>query len=126
MHRKLKEDVLWLVAGIVVISIVLKVLFPLSSITTIAKLIAGIVWLFVLPGYAIMLPWQHELELKERIVVGMLAAAGIEAIASYYAGMFGLHIRSHSWLFPAIIIMAGVALAHSKRFMKPAKASAPQ
>lgn len=126
MHEKLKRDAGWALAGIVIIAILLNVLFPDSGIVTIAKLLGGIVWLFVLPGYFIMLPWRETIELKERIVVGMLAAAGLEAVASYYAGIAGLHIRSHSWLFPALIIAIGIVLAHSKRFMKRAKASGPQ
>ncbi len=126
MHEQLKRDALGTLAGIVIIAILLNALFPDSGIATIAKLLGGIIWLFVLPGYFIMLPLRETLELKERIVVGMLAVAGLEAIASYYAGIAGLHIRSHSWLFPALIIIAGIALAHSKRFMNRAKASAPQ
>lgn len=123
MHNNLKHDALWIAAGIVIIGILLKALFPLTGIMTIAKLLGGMLWLFVLPGYCIMLPWRHQFELKERVIVGMLAAGGLLAVASYYAGILGLHVRSHSWLFPLVIIIAGIALAHSKRFMKPARAS---
>lgn len=138
LQQNLKQDMLWLAGGIIIMSIVLKLLFPLSSITTIAKLAGGIVWLFVLPGYCIMLamsalpkmfanrvgdmlPLCHELELKERVIVGMLAAAGLLAIASYYAGILGMHIRSHALLFPAAIIIVSILLVYSARFMNSAQ-----
>ena len=110
MLHKILHELLWLATGTVVIGIVLKLLFPVSTITTVAKLMGSVLWLFVLPGYGIMLPWQNELELKERVIVGMLAAAGLLAIASYYLGIAGMHIRMHTLLFPALIILCSGAL----------------
>jgi peptidoglycan/LPS O-acetylase OafA/YrhL len=121
MLQQLKDDARWIIAGIVIIGIILKILFPLSSITEIAKLVAGVVWLFVIPGYCIMLAWRSEIELKERVVVGMLSAAGLFAVASYYFGIIGLPIKYHTMLFPILTIIVAVILLNIKRFMKRAQ-----
>jgi uncharacterized membrane protein len=121
--NKLKDDAVWLAAGVIIIGVILKVLFPASGILAIAKMVLGIAWVLVLPGYCMMLPWQNTIELKERIVVGMLAAAGLFAIASYYFGIAGLHIRYHTLLFPTLTALAAVILLYSKKFMKRAQAS---
>ena len=113
--NKIKQDWLGILAGIIIIAVVLKVLFSLASFMTIAKLVGGVLWLFVLPGYCITLPWQKELELKERVVVGMLAAAGLFAIMSYYLGLAGPHISMHTWLFPPIVVAVAVVLLWYKR-----------
>ncbi|MEM2916065.1 MAG: hypothetical protein QXT19_01785 [Candidatus Woesearchaeota archaeon] len=118
----IKQDISWLIAGTAIIGIILKILFPLSGIAEIARLIGGVFWLFVLPGWCIMLPWRNEIELKERIVVGMLAAAGLFAMASYYFGILGVHIRIHTFLFPIIVPVVSAILFYSKRFMKRAQA----
>ncbi len=119
----LKQDLTWVIAATIIIGIMLKILFPVSSMTEIAKLIGAVFWLFTLPGWCIMLPWRNEIELKERIVVGMLAAAGLFAIASYYFGILGVHVRIHTVLFPIIVLVIAAILFYSKRFMKRAQAS---
>lgn len=119
--QQLKDDAVWVIAATIILGIILKILFPLSSITEVAKLVAGVVWLFMIPGYCIMLPWRKEIELKERVVVGMLAAAGLFAIASYYFGIIGLHIKYHTILFPIIVVLVSVILMNSKRFMNRAQ-----
>jgi len=120
-QHELKQDIIWIATATIILGIILKILFPLSSITEIAKLVGSVLWLFALPGYCIMLPWRKEIELKERIVVGMLAAAGLFAIASYYLGIIGLHIKYHTILFPIIIVLASIILINSKKFMKHAQ-----
>ncbi len=119
----LKQDLTWIIGATIIIGIVVKILFPLSSITEIAKLVGGVLWLFVLPGWCIMLPWRNEIELKERIVVGMLASAGLFAIASYYFGILGVHVRIHTVFFPVLVIIIAAILFYSKTFMKRAQAS---
>ncbi len=119
----LKQDIAWIIAATIVMGILLKMLFPLSGITELAKLVGGVFWLFTLPGWCIMLPWRNEIELKERIVAGMLASAGLFAIASYYFGIFGVHVRVHTVLFPILVIVVSAILFYSKTFMKRAQAS---
>jgi hypothetical protein len=92
--------------------VLLKIMLPLSDIGAIAHLIAGTFWLFVLPGWCIMLPWQKEFELLERAVIGILAAAGL----------FTIHIRIHTVLFPllTIALSGAIALWRGKQTKKPA------
>lgn len=119
--RKLLNELLMLAVVTAAFGVLLKILLPLSSLAEISRLIAGVFWLFVLPGYCIMLPWQKELVLMERAVIGMLAAAGLLAIASYYLGMAGVHIRSHTVLLPALVIAASGALCAWRARTGPTK-----
>jgi uncharacterized membrane protein len=104
------------------LGILIKILLPLSRIGAVARLTFGILWLFVLPGYFITLPWRNELVLKERAIAGILAAGGLFAIASYYLGIFGLHVRTHAWLLPA----ATIALSCAIYFWRAGKAPKKQ
>jgi uncharacterized membrane protein len=108
--RKLLTELGWLAAGTAGLGILIKILLPLSSIGAVARLTFGIFWLFALPGYFIMLPWRNELELKERAIVGILAAGGLFAITSYYLGLLGIHVRSHALLLPAVTIALSCAI----------------
>ena len=53
--------------------------------------------------------WREKLEFTERAVVGTAAAAALTAIASYYLGLIGLHVKYHWILLPAAMIIAGIA-----------------
>jgi uncharacterized membrane protein len=108
--RKLLTEIGWLAAGMIGLGALIKILLPLSSINAVARLTLGIFWLFALPGWCITLPWRNEFELKERLVVGILAAGGLFAITSYYLGLLGIHVRTHALLLPAVTIALSCAI----------------
>ena len=95
--------------------IIFKAIFFKEGLATALRLVLSIFWLFVLPGYFIMLYWNEKLEFIERAVIGVALAAGVTGIFSYYFGLIGLNIRYHFALLPLAIIIAGFIFAANKK-----------
>ena len=109
MHNGTKGELKLLAAALVVLTIAFKVAYYQESIWTVAKTAASLFWLFVIPGYAIMLYWKQHLGLIERLAAGTITAIAINSIASYYLGISGLKIQNQTILLPAAIIVASLA-----------------
>ncbi|MBI3037320.1 hypothetical protein HYY73_06265 [Candidatus Woesearchaeota archaeon] len=107
--RALRKEAKYLAAAFVIAAIVLKIAFHREDLLGITKAAASVMWLFVLPGYAIMLHWRENLEVIERLFAGTVAAMAINGIASYYLGLAGLKIQNQTILLPAAIIAASLA-----------------
>lgn len=95
--------------------IVFKIVFFKEDLFGVFRAVSSIFWLFVLPGYFMMLYWSEKLEFIERIVVGIALSAGIIGMLSYYLGLIGLNIKYHAALLPLTIIIAGLIAAMNKR-----------
>ena len=67
---------------------------------------AALYWLFVIPGYAMMLHWRNRLGLAERMAMGTVAAIALTGIASYYIGLAGLKLQNQTLILPLAIIAA--------------------
>ncbi|MBI2660066.1 hypothetical protein HYX07_02800 [Candidatus Woesearchaeota archaeon] len=95
--------------------IIFKAVFFKESLWGIFRVVLSIFWLFVLPGYFIMLYWKEKLEFIERIVIGIALAAGTIGILSYYLGLIGLNIKYHVPLLPLAIMGIGLIAALNKK-----------
>ncbi len=74
--------------------LVFKIVFYNESLLVIGRTVLGFFWLFVLPGYALMLFWREKLDFLERLVLGTTAAIALISLASYYltlSGLLGIH-----------------------------------
>ena len=87
-----------------------KIAFFKENFFTLIRTVASLFWLFVIPGYFIMIYWHDRVGFMERLVIGIFATTGIIGISSYYLGVFGLHIRYHTILLPSILILIGLAV----------------
>lgn len=105
----LTKELKWLAAGFAVLVVVLKIAYYRENILTVAKTAAAIYWLLVIPGYAMMLSWKHQLGFLERTFLGTVAAIAITGIASYYLGLAGLKLQSQTIALPLTIISASFA-----------------
>ena len=97
--------------------ITFKIAFYKESIVVLLRSVLSLFWLFVLPGYFIMLYWKEELRFAERFIIGLVASAAIIGIFSYYLGLVGLHIKYHPLLLPVALIILGI-LFSMKRYNK--------
>lgn len=95
--------------------VALKIAFYKESLLVALRTSISLLWLFVLPGYFLMLYWREKLGFFERLIIGIALAAAVIGIASYYLGLAGLHIRYHSFLLPALFIVAGIAINYYKK-----------
>ncbi len=106
--EELKGELLFLGIALFGLLIALKIAFYKESIIVIVKMVASLFWLFVIPGYALMLYWKEKLDFLERLVIGCALLFAVMGILSYYVGIFGLHIKYHVWVFPPLIIGLGI------------------
>lgn len=115
LFDSLKKELLYVGLSFLTLLIVFKIAFYNENLIVILRNVLSLFWLFVLPGYFIMLYWAEKLDFVERLVIGTAVAAGIAGILSYYLGLFGLNIKYHAILLPPAIIAAGFIIATRKK-----------
>jgi len=94
--------------------IIFKIAFFKESFIILIRNVLSLFWLFVLPGYFLMLYWKEKLEFTERFVIGIVLSAAIIGIFSYYLGLIGLNIKYHTIVLPLILILIGVIINFRK------------
>src|SRR3989338_5664716 len=94
----------------VLVFIALKMAFYKESLLVVLRASVSLFWLFVLPGYFLMLYWREKLQFLERLIIGIALAAAAIGIVSYYLGLAGLHIKYHAVLLPTLLIVVGIAV----------------
>ena len=95
--------------------IIFKIVFFNENLLVVLRLVLSLFWLFVIPGYFLMLYWRENLEFIERLVIGVALSAGIIGVSSYYIGLFGLNVKYHAYILPLIIILIGFTAAARKK-----------
>ena len=89
---------------------IFKIAFFKEDFIVLLRNVLSLFWLFVLPGYFILLYWREKLEFIERFVIGIALSAGIIGISSYYLGLIGLNIKYHTFVLPLALILIGIAI----------------
>ncbi len=92
------------------VMIIFKIAFFKENLIILFRNALSLFWLFVLPGYFLMLYWKEKLEFIERFIIGIALAAAIIGIFSYYLGLIGLNIKYHTIVLPLILILFGVII----------------
>lgn len=95
--------------------IIFKIAFFKEGFIILIRNVLSIFWLFVLPGYFLMLYWKEKLEFTERFVIGIVLSAAIIGIFSYYLGLIGLNIKYHTIVLPLILIFIGIIINYRKK-----------
>lgn len=114
IFESLKKELQYIGLLFLIALVIFKIVFFKENLIVLLRAVASLFWLFVLPGYAIMLYWKERLEFLERIAVGAAVSAAIIGIFSYYIGLLGLNIKYHGILLPLIIILIGFAIIIKK------------
>jgi uncharacterized membrane protein len=94
--------------------IIFKIAFYKENLAVLFRNVLSLFWLFVLPGYFILLYWREKLDFMERFIVGIMISAAITSIARYYSGLIGLNLKYHAILLPLVLIIIGIAAAIRK------------
>jgi len=90
--------------------VIFKIAFYKENLVVLLRNVLSLFWLFVIPGYFIMLYWKENLEFVERIIIGIGLAAAIIGISSYYISLAGLNTKFHAIVLPLLIIFIGVII----------------
>ncbi len=114
LRREAKIMLMLLAASLVVF----KIVFYNESLLVVGRTVLGFFWLFVLPGYAMMLFWRERLDFLERFVLGTTVAVALIGLTSYYltlGGLIGIHWQ---WIVLPIVIeviVGGIITYYRKR-----------
>ena len=95
--------------------LLLKIVFFKESLLTVLKLTLSFFWL-ILPGFVFLLRWKEKLGFVERFLIGSGVSTGVLGIASYYVGIFGLHVKYHGMVLPLVmVVLAFVFVSFSEK-----------
>ena len=108
VFEQMKKEAKYLGLLFVIVLVAFQIAFFKENILVTLRYVLSLFWIFVLPGYFLMLYWNEKLEFLERILIGIALAAAVTGIFSYYIGLMGLHIKYHTVLLPLIIIIVGL------------------
>lgn len=106
----IKKELQYVGILFLLVLIIFKIAFYKENFIVLFRNALSLFWLFVLPGYFIMLYWRENLEFLERFIIGVAMSAAIIGIFSYYIGMIGLDIKYHSVALPLILILIGAII----------------
>jgi hypothetical protein len=110
----MKKELMYIGLLFIIALVVFKIAFFKEEVTVLLRTVLSLFWLFVLPGYFILLYWKEKLGFMERFIVGIMVSAAIIGIASYYIGLIGLNIKYHTALLPLVLIIIGIVAAIRK------------
>ncbi|HLG25005.1 MAG TPA: hypothetical protein VI564_08805 [Candidatus Nanoarchaeia archaeon] len=110
LFELLKRELLYLAACALIIIALFKIAFFNESLISTIKTAISVFWLFMIPGYFIMLYWNQKLGFTERLVIGTIMGAALIGVMSYYFGLLGVNIKFHSLFLPIAVILISLAL----------------
>ena len=108
--NKLKKEIGIVGVLFILFILIFKIIFFKENLIVIFRTVISIFWMFVLPGYFILLYWNEKLNFTERFIIGIALSAAIMGIFSYYLGLIGLNIKYHTIILPLAIILTGVLI----------------
>ncbi len=109
--EKIKKELLYLLIVFGVFVIIMKIGFYKENLFSVIKSSLGIFWIFF-SGFFVMYNWHDKLEFLERILISAPFSLAVIGISSYYAGIFGIHIKYHNVILPAGLIVIGFGLVY--------------
>ena len=106
----IKKELKYIGLLFLVLLVVFRIVFFKENLIALFRIVLSLFWLFILPGYFIMLYWREKIDFTERFIIGVALAAGIIGISSYYLGLTGLNLRYHAVMLPLGLILAGILI----------------
>ena len=104
----IKKEMQYIGLLFLVFLVIFRIVFFKENLIVLFRIVLSLFWLFVLPGYFIMLYWREKIDFIERFIIGIALAAGIIGISSYYLGLAGLNIKYHTFILPLGLILVGI------------------
>lgn len=105
--KLVNKETKFLLGLFLVLYIIFQIVFYKQNFMTVLKTVISLFWVFILPGYFLMLYWHKKIGLLERLVAGTLLSAALIGITSYYVGIAGLNVNFHSIILPPMLIAIG-------------------
>ena len=105
-----KKELKYIGLLFLVFLVIFRIVFFKENLIVLFRLVLSLFWIFILPGYFIMLYWREKIDFTERLIIGAALAAGLIGIASYYLGLAGLNLEYHAIILPSALILAGLLI----------------
>ena len=106
----IKKELQYIGSIFLIVLIIFKIALFKEEIFVLFRTVLSLFWLFVLPGYFILLYWKEKISFMERFFIGIVLSAGIIGILSYYSGIMGLNIKYHAIILPLVLILVGIVI----------------
>ncbi len=117
-NNEIKKEIRLLMLILIVSILALKILFFREELLVITRLILAFFWVFIIPGYIIMLYWKEKLRFYERLIIGVGLSGAIIGISSYYLGLLGVNIKYHTIILPLLYILVGFIFVFKNKFFQ--------
>ncbi len=118
-----KKEAFGLITVAAVAVATMKIVFYRQDFIATTRTALSLFWMLTLPGYALLNYWKEKLGFMERIVIGTAAGAAVTAIASYYLGIAGLHVKYHWIVLPIAMLIVAALVAKRKKVPTSSPAS---
>lgn len=110
IFERLKKELVYLTWILVLVLVIFKAVFYKEDFAVIIRFALSSYFVFVLPGFSLLLYWAEKLGFFERFVVSIPCSAALIGILSYYIGIAGLHIKYLSFILPLFLILLGLGI----------------
>ena len=115
LFSKIKNELVYLLIILVISIIALKIIFFKEDLLVVLRLTLSFFFVFIIPGFSIMLYWEDKLSFTERLVIGVGVSAALIGISSYYLGIIGLNIKYHTFILPITFTLTGILISSRKK-----------
>ena len=106
MHEQLKSEFIQVFAVFATLFVILKIVFINENLFTLLRFAASLFWLFVIPGFCIMLIWREKLDFIERLIMGTVLGLAVFGLVGYNLSAAGFGMNYQVFLLPVLIISA--------------------
>ncbi len=84
--------------------------FSSENIWSNLHIILGFIWVFVLPGWSLLLLIKDKLQPVARFIISIPLSAIIIGTTSYYVALIGIDVHSHGFWMPIVAMIASAIL----------------
>lgn len=111
LMQMLKEEFIKFSAVVIGLFIFFKIFYLNESMIIVAKIIAAQTYLFILPGFVIMLYFRDNISFIYRLLIGIGLGYSLNTLITYYINIIiKVNIGRFYWIVPLVIVIAGTAL----------------
>ncbi|MBI3034079.1 hypothetical protein HYY72_02875 [Candidatus Woesearchaeota archaeon] len=110
----LKKEAISLGLAYIALLIIFQAVFYRENVLVTLRSVSSLFWLFILPGFIIMLYWHESLDFLQRLIIGSALGAAIVGLLGYNLGLLGIHIMYHGIILPLAMYAVGAIMILKK------------
>lgn len=92
----------------------LKIVLYRESFAVLFLTLLRFFYVTIIPGLVVSFCLRDRLSFVFRLVLGSVFALAFTGIASYYLGIFGVHVKYHVYIIPPFLMLLGLLLSRKK------------